>query len=118
MSDESDSTLLDRLAFSFIGALTGAAYGLLITVAMLWVTEQSHWRVIGWSAAVFACMGFFSGNFLLEAALGLVHFLWGLLQGLADSPGLSQDSTTHNYLRAFGLVGFGTGIVFMLWWYS
>lgn len=117
MSNELESTLFDRFAFALIGALTGAAYGVLIALAMSFFTEQSHWRVIWWSMAVFACMGFFSGNFLVEAVLLLLHFLWGLFSAVVDDDRLIHDHSASNHWRAFALVGFGTGVVLLLWWY-
>lgn len=117
MSDEPEVTWTDRSAFAFIGALTGAAYGALIALAMFLVTEHSHLRVIWWSALVFACMGFISGNFLVEALLGLLHFLWGFFSGVVDDDRLVDDHNAPNHLRAFALMGLGTGFVLLLWWH-
>jgi len=117
MHQDTSLTLFDRFAFMFLGALTGAAYGLLIAIGMLYVTEQEHWRVIGWSTAVFAGMGFISGNFLLEAALMLIHFVWGVLGGASNNDSFSEDASTTRPLRAVMLVGFGTGLVIYLAWH-
>lgn len=106
-------TLTEHLFLSGIGALTGAAYGLLIALAIFLIKDAWHAPIIGWSAIVFAVLGFFFGNVVFEALLALIHFVWGLLNGFItftewERP--KNDDTT-DYLRSVMLLGFGTGVV-------
>lgn len=117
MQSEPDTTLIDRIAFSFFGGLTGAAYGALITLAIYIATEQGHPNIISWSAGVFACLGFFFGNFIAEAFLALIHFLWGLFCALTEQARPIEDNSAQGHLRSFLLLGFGTGLMLLLWSY-
>jgi hypothetical protein len=117
MQPEPAETLGDRLAYSVFGALTGAAYGCLIALGVFFMTEVGHKDIIAWSAAVFAVLGFFFGNFIIEALLSLLHFLWGLACALTEQARPIEQSTATGHLRSFMLLGFGTGLVLLLWIY-
>lgn len=112
MSNPSD-TLSERFFHAVVGALTGAAYGLLIAIAIFLVKEAWHAPIVGWSAGVFAILGFFFGNVVIEALLALIHFVWGLLNGYASASEWERprDDGTTGYLRSVMLLGFGTGVV-------
>ncbi len=117
MKSELAETLGNRLAYAVFGALTGAAYGCLIAIGVYLVTEVGHKDIIAWSAVVFAVLGFFFGNFIIEALLSLIHFLWGLACALTEQARPMEESSATGHLRSFMLLGFGTGMVLLLWSY-
>jgi len=115
MHAEKEVSLADRMAFAAFGALTGAGYGCLIALGVYLVTETGHPDLIAWSAGVFAVLGFFFGNFILEALLSLIHCLWGLACALTEQARPIEERTATGHLRSFMLLGFGTGLVLVLW---
>lgn len=117
MPPEPTGTLGERLAYAVFGALTGAAYGCLIALVVFLVTKVGHESIVVWSAAVFSVLGFFFGNFIIEALLSLLHFLWGLACALTEQARPIEESTASGHLRSFMLLGFGTGVVLLLWSY-
>lgn len=117
MPHKTKLTLIDRVAFAFFGGLTGAAYGVLISLVLYFAAKTWYPDTIGWSAAVFGCLGFFFGNLIGEAFLALVHFVWGLIQGLSWEARPIEDGSAKGYLRAFMFIGFGTGLVLLISWH-
>ena len=107
--------MVERLAFALIGGLCGAVYGALIALAVFLITEVGHPALIGWSVAVFAGLGFFFGNFMLDVLLAFLHVVWGVLCAFSDKGYHPQDAGEGAHLRSFLLLGFGTGTVLMLW---
>ncbi len=99
-----------------LGGFTGAAYGLVLSLTIGFFTGGWHPNIIGWSAAVFAFLGYFYGNLIGEAILALMHFSWGLINGLSDNWRPIEEPNSDGYLRIFLLVGFGTGLALMFWW--
>lgn len=114
---ETNLTILDRLAMSFFGGITGAAYGVILWVLAFYFTSSSHPSLIVWSAFVFASLGIFFGNFIVEAFLAILHFLSGLFSAFGEYWPSSKYETTENYLHSFYLLGIGTGLVLLIWWY-
>ena len=115
---ETNLTITDRLAQSFFGGLTGAIYGVILWVFASYFTGKLHASLIACSAFVFASLGVFFGNFIVDTLLVLLHFLWGLLSGLAENWPISKNESTESHLHSFFLFGFGTGLVILIWWYS
>jgi hypothetical protein len=112
--------MTERLFNAAVGALAGAVWGLLIASAIFLFTEGWHANLIGWSAGVFGLIGFLFSNFAFEALLAFIHFLWGLLLGMATEGSLSHPGRygERGYLGSVLLLGFGTGIVLSIWlWY-
>lgn len=116
MSETGESTFFDRVGLILFGGATGAAYGIVLALLMVVFLDQFHPAIIGWSALVFAVLGFFYGNFVAEAFLALAHLTWGFLNGFADNWTPPDDAPPQGHLRAFFLVGLGTGIALGLWW--
>jgi hypothetical protein len=114
---ETNLTFLDRLAMSFFGGVTGALYGVFLWVLAFYFTSTSHPSLIAWSTVVFASLGVFFGNFIAEAFLALLHFLCGLFSAFAEYWPSSKYETTENHLHSFYLLGIGTGLVLLFWWY-
>ena len=117
MARESEQPESDRIFLALLAGVTGAGYGVILWVAAFFITEQSHSNIIGWSAAVFACFGFFYGNFAMEAFLALLHLIWGFLNGVTENEQAIRESGAQSHLRAFLLVGFCIGIVLAIWSY-
>ncbi len=122
---EANFNITDRLVMSFFAAITGGLYGVLLWLAAFYFTHSYHPSIIAWSVAVFGVLGIFFGNLILEALLVLLHFLWGALMGfsvfsfrawLAETWAFF-DEDTSKHLKAFVLVGFGTGLVIGFWWF-
>ena len=107
--------MLERFAFALIGGICGAVYGALLALAVFFITAVSHPALIGWSVAVFACLGYFWGNFMLEMLLALLHLVWGLLCAFSGKGYHPEDAGPGAHLKGFLILGFGTGTVFMLW---
>lgn len=109
--------MTERLFDAVVGAIAGAVWGLLMALAIFLFTEHWHAGLIGWSAGVFALIGFLFANFAFEALLALIHFLWGVLIGMATEGYLSHPGRygEGGYLRSVLLLGFGTGIVLSIW---
>jgi hypothetical protein len=115
LHDDPTTTLVDRLAFALLGALAGAVYGGLMAGVVYWVTRASHVEFITFAAGVFGVMGFFFGNFVLQALLSLVHFFWHMASmELGNTHGV-DDRVAQRPLRNFLLLGLGTAVVFVLW---
>lgn len=122
---EDSLTLYDRLIMSFFAAITGGLYGIFLWSVAFYFTHAYHPSIITLSIATFWVLGIFFGNFILEALLALLHFLWGALCGfsvfsihgwLAETWALF-DKDISKHLQAFVLVGFGTGLVVGFWWF-
>ena len=109
--------MLERLAFAFIGGICGAVYGALIALAVFFFTAVGHPELIGWSIAVFACLGFFCGNFMMDVLLAFLHLVWGVLCAFSGQGYHPEDAGSGAHLQSFLLLGFGTGAVFLLWWW-
>ncbi len=106
--------MLERLAFAFIGGICGAVYGAMLALAVFFITAVGYPALIGWSVAVFACLGFFCGNFMLEVLLAFLHLVWGVLCAFSGKGYHPEDAGPGAHLKSFLLLGFGTGTVFML----
>lgn len=122
---EAKTNITDRLFMSFFAAITGGLYGVLLWLVAFYFTHSYHPSIIAWSVGVFGVLGIFFGNLILEALLALLHFLWGALMGfsvfsfhewLVETWALF-DEHTSKHLKAFVLVGFGTGLVIGFWWF-
>jgi integral membrane sensor domain MASE1 len=111
---EAPATLFDRFALALLGAFTGALYGAAIAFALFAVTGQGEAHIVGLSSAVFAALGIFFGNVVVDALLVLIHFLWGLACGVAGEERLLGDGSVRGLLRSVLLLGFGTGLVLLL----
>jgi hypothetical protein len=108
----------DRIAFSFVGAVTGALYGIPIVLLVYFFTDHVHFSLVGWSAVVFGALGIFYRNLIGEAFLAILHFLVGVYAALSEQPSAVKTIAKGSpdvHLRAFLLVGFGTGLVLALW---
>jgi hypothetical protein len=109
------NTLLERTFFAILGGLTGAIYGLLVAILIAAVvTNNFSPTIVGWSAVSFAVIGIFYGNVVGEAFIALLHFLWGLINGLAENADFACERDTKNYLRTFALIGLGTGFILII----
>lgn len=111
MASQPKTTLYDRVALSCMAVVPGLIYGVLLWVAAFMITEQSHPAIVGLSIVVFSGLGFLYGDFVAEALLASLHFVWGLLNGFAGNGSFEKVHAPKGHLRAFLLVGFGTGIV-------
>ncbi|HOY69813.1 MAG TPA: hypothetical protein PL131_00925 [Methylotenera sp.] len=122
---ETKITITERIVMTFFGGITGGLYGFILWLIAFYITESYHSSIITWSIAVFSVLGMMFGNFILEAFLAFLHFIWGMVRGLStyipgyyrrhDLPPIYEDDML-SHLKAFALVGFGTGIVLLLWW--
>lgn len=100
-----------------IGALTGLVYGFVLWVLIAWLFEQIWPAVIGWCAAGFAVVGWFNGNVVFELTLALAHFIWGLLNGLAENYDFRPDRGAGRLLETVAIAGFVSGMAIWLAWY-
>lgn len=107
-------TLIDRFIFSFFGALIGLVYGGVIAVAATFAVGAWHPQIVAWSVGVFAVLGFVSGDFVGEAFLLLLHFVWGLLSGFAYREPGEDEAGKKGYLSAVLFIGFATGLVMVM----
>ena len=107
---DADSSLWDRIAFAMLGGFTGAAYAGLICLLMFGLTHKAHLVLIPYTSLVFACMGVFFGNIIVEVFLCLVYALWGMLFVLSEGRGSSPASDIKTHLRYFFLFGIGSGL--------
>lgn len=105
----------ERLFDTGVGAVAGAAWGLLIAFAVFAFSREWHPGIVGSSSGVFALIGLFFGNLAFEAFLSLIHFLWGVLNGLAlwESSGRIHSEDSRGHLRGFMLLGVGTGFALL-----
>lgn len=111
--------MAERFFDAGVGALAGAAWGLLIAFAVFAISGDWHPGIVGGSSGVFAFIGLFFGNLAFEAFLSLIHFLWGVLNGLAfwEASGRIHTQDSQGHLRGFMLLGVGTGFALLtgLW---
>ncbi|WP_162061399.1 hypothetical protein [Undibacterium sp. KW1] len=112
-----DSSLWDRIAFAMLGGLTGAAYAVVICLLIFAFTHKAHLVLIPYTALVFACMGFFFGNIIVEAVLCLAYALWGMLFVISDGSGNLPASDIKKHQRCFFLLGIGSGLSLLLFYY-
>ncbi|MFZ6777639.1 hypothetical protein ACO0LD_12485 [Undibacterium sp. Ji83W] len=112
-----DTSLWDRLAFLMLGGFTGAAYAAVICLLMFGFTHKAHLALIPYTSTVFACMGFFFGNVIVEAFLCLFYTLWGMLFVISDGNGNLPASDIKTHLSCFFLLGTGSGLSFALFCY-
>lgn len=105
-----------RLFDTVVGALAGAAWGLLIAFAVFAISSDWHPGIVGGASVVFALIGLFFGNLAFEAFLALIHFLWGVLNGLAflELHGRTHTEDSQGHLRGFMLLGVGTGVALLI----
>lgn len=108
--------MAERLFDAGVGAVAGAAWGLLIAFAVFALSREWHPGIIGSTSGVFALIGLFFGNLAFEAFLALIHFLWGVLNGLAqwESSGRVHTEDSQGHLRGFMLLGVGTGVALLI----
>ena len=111
---DADSSLWDRIAFAMLGGLTGAAYAVIICLLMFGFAHKAHLTLIPYASAVFACMGFFFGNVIVEAFLCLFYVLWGMLFVISDGNGNLPANDIKTHLRYFFLLGIGSVLSFAL----
>ncbi|BBB69777.1 hypothetical protein UNDYM_5524 [Undibacterium sp. YM2] len=114
---DADTSLWDRIAFAMLGGLTGAAYAAVICLLMFGFTHKAHLTLIPYTSAVFACMGFFFGNVIVEAILCLGYALLGMLFAMSvisDVNGNLPANDIKTHLRYFFLLGIGSGLSFAL----
>jgi hypothetical protein len=109
-----DTSLWDRLAFAMFGGFTGAACAVVILLLIFGFTHKAHLSLIPYTAVVFACIGVFFGNVIVDAFLCLAYALWGMLFVMADGRGSSPVSDSKTHLRYFFLLGIGSGLSFAL----
>ena len=107
--------MTERLFDAGVGAVAGAAWGRLIAFAVFAVSREWHPGIVGSSSGVFALIGLFFGNLAFEAFLSFIHFLWGVLNGLAfwESSGRVHTEDSQGHLRGFMLSGAGTGFALL-----
>lgn len=112
-------TLHDRVFTMALGALSGLVYGFVIAVLVALVSEEFFGSMVILSAAVFAAVGFMHGNIVLETLLATLHFITGFSYGISRNHDLEPEHETQPHLRAFALLGFYTGLIFLLFycWY-
>ncbi|MGE5386863.1 MAG: hypothetical protein ACM3SV_13360 [Betaproteobacteria bacterium] len=117
MTFEVELTLMDRLAFSAVGAVAGFVYGVAIAVAVFFATGEFHGSFIVLSIAVFAAISFFYDNFGFNAFLALIHFVTGVANGVNANDDLLEKKSGPGYLHTALLFGFafGTILVFGSW---
>lgn len=108
--------MAERLFDAGVGAAAGAAWGLLIAFAVFAISREWHPGIVGSTSGVFALVGLFFGNLAIEAFLALLHFLWGVLNGLAlwESSGRVHTEDSQGHQRGFMLLGVGTGVALMI----
>lgn len=118
----------ERLGMAIIGGVTGGLYGVILWLLAFYFTESYHLNIIIWSVGIFGVLGMLFGNFIIEAFLAFLHFMWGLLLALShfsayggasayhEKPPLYEADASKN-LKAFALLGFGTGLVISCWWF-
>lgn len=114
---DAHTSMWDRLAFLMLGGFTGAAYAVLICLLIFGFTHKAHFALIPYTALVFACMGFFFGNIIVEAFLCLAYALWGMLFVISDGSGNLPASDIKKHLHYFFLLGIGSGLSFALFSY-
>lgn len=71
MKTEPNDSIFDRFGIAFIGALTGAAYGVHLSFMVLVIDQHFYVSLIVWPAVVFAVVGFFFENIILNIIVAL-----------------------------------------------
>lgn len=115
------------LGMAIIGGITGGLYGIVLWLLAFYLTESYHYDIIVWSVGVFSVMGMLFGNFIIDFFLAFLHFIWGILLALSyfagygtstyhEKPPIYESDSSRN-LKAFALLGFGTGLVITCWWF-
>ena len=101
-----------------LGALTGAAWGLLVMLVVAFATGGFHPAIMAWCAGVFGVLGALRGNLVADGIVALMHFVWGLASALADRWPAPQREDPVDVSRVFLWLGAGTGLALMLWWWT
>ena len=119
MKTEPDYSLFDRLAFAFICALTGLAYGLLLSIIVFFIGQHYYVSLIVWSTVVFALLGLFFENIVLEAIVALVGIVMEIFRRtISNHPdtfsSLSLKDSSKTHLWVLMVLIFGTKIVVSL----
>jgi len=118
MSKDDNSLIYEKLCETVFGFLTGGVYGLILAViASYFLGMPFNESLIGWSAIVFAVIGFIRGNVVLEAFLALLHFFWGYVNGTYKpivGHGNLEKTEPADYFKIIMWVGFATGLVVYL----
>ena len=111
----------DRVACALLGAVFGALYSCLIAVVVAWFTD-GHFRseYLWFGVGVFGATGFFTGPFVGDIIGDLSHVVYGFFSGIVGGPivAVDQESTGSRWLRSLFLLGFGTGLVLYLVWFT
>jgi hypothetical protein len=124
-----EKDFLDRIAMLLFGGVSGAVYEFALSLFGVWLFSEWHQKLIPFTSAVFAVLGFFYDNVVYEALLVFVSFLYGLLAGLLSYSGSNwsdllppsysgppeREPYQPSHLRACVLFGFGTAASLALW---
>lgn len=109
MKTEPNDSIFDRFAIAFIGALTGAAYGVHLSFMGLVITQHFYVSLIVWPAVVFAVLGFFFENIILNTIVALFSILAKSFIDLGSlvhtSPLSPQDPPSKNHFWVWVLIG-------------
>lgn len=103
---------------AIIGVFTGLVYGVLLWMALVVLLERDLTAVIAWCSVGFGIVGWFNGNVIFELTLAVLHFVWGLLHGLAETEDFRPDRGAGKLLETITIVGFVSGAAILLAWYS
>ena len=110
-----DSPFIEMSFFAFFGAVTGAIYGLVLAgLSAAFFTGEFSPSIVKWTTLLFGIVGVFSGNVIAEAFLGLLHFLWGLFNGMMDEADCGAERVKEPFMRALTIVGIVTGLALLL----
>ena len=112
-----ESPPVTGLPGAIIGAFTGLIYGVLLWLALALLLERDLAAVIAWCGIGFGIVGWFNGNVMFELTLAVLHFIWGLLHGLAENEDFRPDRGAGRLLETVAIAGFVSGMAIWLAWY-
>ena len=99
-----------------LGALTGMLYGIVLWLLLFFLLEQNLAAVILWSIAGFAIIGWFQGAIIAHVFIAFFHFIWGLLNGLAEQEEFEPNRRDGALLYRAAMIGFVSGLAILLAW--
>lgn len=99
-----------------LGALTGMLYGIALWLLLAVLLERDLAAVIPWCMAGFALIGWFQGAIIADVFIAFFHFIWGLLNGLAEQDDFEPNRHDGALLYQAAMIGFVSGLAILLAW--
>lgn len=101
-----------------LGALTGMLYGIVLWLLLFFLLERNLAAVILWNIAGFALIGWFQGAIIADVFIAFFHFIWGLLNGLAEQDDFEPNRRDGALFYQAAVIGFVSGLAILLAWHG